>query len=172
MASFSLEHLIKGTKIKRRPGCSLFDINDFENKTGFALPAELREFYLQTDGIFYERPAQKKRSVPLVLSLARQGEDYQELVEMNDYYVGLIGVNIADFGILPITPLIDADPFCVICKGKFLGKIIRLWHDDTPTLEFGGINSFLLSLFEIGEAGEWEIDNIRSELGRVRINIE
>ncbi len=115
---------------------------------GYTLPAALREFYGDTDGL--EIPALGTEILALGAAV-KYGEDldFHPLSQL--------------LGLLPISESNDSNPYCVILGERLNGAVVRLSHDDDTSVTHRSLASFLGSLGELATGGGELIDDLAAE---------
>lgn len=112
-----------------RAGATDAGLNAFESKTGLTLPPEIRAFYRASNG----------------LDVAREGFMILSLDSALPMALALCGITVFEhyFGYFPFIDFNDSNPHCVACRPPLSGRVVRVFHDDEPVLQFRSINTFL-----------------------------
>ncbi len=117
-------------RIAPRAGASDADLATFERDTGLSLPQELRGFYKTSNGLDI---------------VDRSGVEFLPLDSVRQYTQHVRGMTY-DFGYFPFTEANDSNPFCVCCTSPLNGRVVHLYHDDSPVLKFRSLGSLLTAL--------------------------
>lgn len=141
MISDLLRHFPQG----RRNGVSNAALDAASTRLGFEIPAELRAFYRETNGLVVH-----ERRLAL--------NDFEKAVT---YATALGRFDIAQqFGLFPLTESNDSNPYCIACKRPIVGHIIHVQHDDAWRLAFRNVDQFALAVLDLARAPNWIIDDL------------
>jgi hypothetical protein len=130
------------------PGATVKELAELESQTGLALPASLRELLCATNGLEIDAGGLKLMSVD---------ESLRMWDGMREFGVPPI------WGYLPIVDACDSNPFCVCCKGPLTGRVVHVFHDDAPRLEFSSVETLLAAIFQLVRQEDWDIDRLPPE---------
>jgi hypothetical protein len=129
----------------RRPGVTETALDHASAQLGFGIPAELRAFYRETNGlVVHERR--------LVLNDVETAVRYATAIASIDF--------VHHLGLLPITESNDSNPYCLACKPLVGNRIIHIRHDDAPRLAFHNLDQLADAVIDLAAQSKWIIDDL------------
>lgn len=136
-----VDKIIQAYGLKPNLGVNHSELLGVGVKTGLTLPLSFRDFYLKTNGLTVDEF--RLQILPLN--------------QVADYYEALCNFGISPtWGLLPFTESNDSNPFCISCTEPLFGRIIHLFHDDAPSLDFPSLDAFLEGIHTLLKNKEWD----------------
>ena len=120
-------------------GATAVELDAFEARTGLSLPAQLRTFYMSTNGLTIDGNGSRYVSVRPAAWM-----EILPLAKVVPYVEGMRQYGIPQvWGYFPFTDCNDSNPYCVCCNGPLRNRIVHVFHDDVAQLMFWELRRFL-----------------------------
>lgn len=139
------EQLLNRGGVNANPGASTAEIAAFERDTGLALSPDLRAMYSRANGARIN---------------ARGLLELIPLTAVARYVAGFQTCGIPDcWGYFAFTDTNDSNPYCVCLAGPVAGYVVRVFHDDTASIAYRSLRSFLQAVIGAVDSGAalWDL---------------
>lgn len=122
------------------PAITRLELQQFENKLGFVLPADYKAFLLENNGgipeseLFWSEPRQQELEVSYFLGLdpTQTDANTEGFYDLNCAYEDLLFYNLQQGFLLPIAPDSEGNDYCLSLREQDYGQIYLWDQEDLP----------------------------------------
>lgn len=129
-----LDQFLSSPAVERSKPATAEELDAFQAEHSLPLHPSILELYRESNG----------------LRLKSLGVSFIPLTEVSKYIAGFDRFGFSRrWGYFPFTNANDSNPFCLCCRSPLAGRLVHVFHDDEPRLDFRDLESFLAAILKL-----------------------